>query len=305
MAGVLEELEAAATGVAEKVGPAVVGIGHGWGLGSGVVVADGVVLTNAHNVSDPGVTLIFADGRTAEGHVSGHDIDGDLAVVAVDTAGVTPVEWAEGGTRLGAAVLALANPGGRGLRVTLGTVAAVGRTFRGPRGRRVTGTIEHTAPMVKGSSGGPLVDASGRLVGLNTNRLGEGFYAALPADEDLRRRVDALSRGESPVRPHLGVGLVPGRAARQIRRAAGLPDRDGVLIQEVEDGSAAAGAGLRRGDLVVEAAGNAVTTIDDLYQAIDGLGEGQTLALTVVRGADELSVSVTFGAGGTREEGSA
>jgi serine protease Do len=305
MAGVLEELEAATTGVAERIGPAVVGIGQGWGLGSGVVVADGVVLTNAHNVSDPGVTLIFADGRTVEGQVSGHDIDGDLATIAVDTTGVTPVEWAGGPTRIGAAVFALANPGGRGLRVTLGTVAAVNRTFRGPRGRRVTGTVEHTAPMVKGSSGGPLVDAAGRLVGLNTNRLGEGFYAALPADDDLRRRVDALSRGESPVRPHLGVGLVPGRAARQIRRAAGLPDRDGILIQEVEEGSPADNAGLRRGDLIVDAGGTAVTSIDDLYQAVDGLGADQSLALTVVRGADELSVSVTFGAGAAREEGSA
>ena len=305
--GVLEDLEAAATGVAERIGPAVVGVGEGWGLGSGVVVADGVVLTNAHNVHDPGVTLIFADGRTATGQVAGADIDGDLATISVDTAGITPVEWAgaDAAARIGSSVFALANPGGRGLRVTLGAVAAVGRTFRGPRGRRVTGTIEHTAPMVKGSSGGPLVDSAGRLVGLNTNRLGEGFYAALPADDDLRRRVDALSRGESPTRAHLGVGLVPGRAARQIRRAAGLPDRDGVLIQEVEEGSPADNAGLRRGDLVVAAGGNAVTTIDDLYQAIDGLGEGASLALTVVRGADELSVSVTFAGGGAREEGSA
>ncbi len=303
--GVLEELESATVAIAERVGPAVVGLGAGWGLGSGVVVADGVVLTNAHNVSDPGVTLIFADGRTVEGQVSGHDIDGDLATIAVDTAGVTPVEWADGPTRLGAAVFAVANPGGRGLRVTLGSVAAVGRTFRGPRGRRVTGTIEHTAPMVKGSSGGPLLDSAGKLVGLNTNRLGEGFYAALPADEDLRRRVDALSRGESPVRPHLGVGLVPGRAARHIRRAAGLPDRDGILIQEVEDASPAANAGLRRGDLIVAAGGAPVTSIDDLYQAVDGLGAGAALALTVVRGADELAVSVTFAGGGAREEGSA
>ena len=303
--GVLEELENATVGVAERVGPAVVGIGAGWGLGSGVVVADGVVLTNAHNVSDPGVTLIFADGRTAQGQVSGHDIDGDVATIAVDTAGVTAVEWASTPARVGASVFALANPGGRGLRVTLGSVASVGRTFRGPRGRRVTGTVEHTAPMVKGSSGGPLVDSSGRLVGLNTNRLGEGFYAALPADEDLRRRVDALSRGESPARPHLGVGLVPGRAARHIRRAAGLPDRDGVLIQEVEDASPAANAGLRRGDLIVQAGGSAVTTIDDLYQAVDDLGPGEALTLGVVRGAEELSVSVTFAAGGAREEGTA
>jgi len=303
--GVLEELESATAGVADRVGPAVVGIGHGWGQGSGVVVADGVVLTNAHNVSDPGVTLIFSDGRTVQGQVSGHDIDGDLATVAVDTSGITPVEWADSPARPGAAVFALANPGGRGLRVTLGSVAAVNRTFRGPRGRRVTGTVEHTAPMVKGSSGGPLVDASGRLVGLNTNRLGEGFYAAIPAGEDLRRRVDALSRGESPVRPHLGVGLVPGRAARHIRRAAGLPDRDGVLIQEVEDGSPAAHAGLRRGDLIVAAAGSPVTTVDDLYQAVDGLGAGDALALSLVRGAEELSVSVSFAAGGAREEGTA
>ncbi len=305
MPGVLEELEQATVEVAERIGPAVVGIGHGWGQGSGVVVADGVVLTNAHNVSDPGVTLVFADGRSVTGQVSGHDIDADVATIAVDTTGVTPVEWAGGPTRVGASVFALANPGGRGLRVTLGTVAAVGRTFRGPRGRRVTGTLEHTAPMAKGSSGGPLVDSAGRLVGLNTNRLGEGFYAALPADEDLRRRIDALSRGESPVRPHLGVGLVPGRAARHIRRAAGLPDRDGVLIQEVEDASPAANAGLRRGDLIVAAGGSPVKTIDDLYQAVDGLGPGDALGLGVVRGAEELSVSVTFGGGGAREEGSA
>ena len=306
MPGVLEELENATVEVAERVGPSVVGIGAGWGLGSGVVVADGVVVTNAHNVHGGEVAVTFADGRTAGGQLSGADVDGDLAAIAVDTAGVTPVEWVGSGAaaRVGSAVFAVANPGGRGLRVTLGSVAAVGRSFRGPRGRKVTGTIEHTAPMAKGSSGGPLVDAGGRLVGLNTNRLGEGFYAALPADDDLRSRVDALSRGESPARPHLGVGLVPGRAARHIRRAAGLPDRDGVLIQEIEEGSPADRAGLRRGDLIVKAGGAAVTGIDDLYQAIDGLGDGQSLALDVVRGADELSVSVTF-AGATREEGSA
>lgn len=306
MAGVLEELEEATTRVADRIGPAVVGVGQGWGLGSGVVVADGVVLTNAHNVHDNEVAVTFADGRTVKGQLSGADVDGDLAAIAVDTAGVTPVEWAgtEGAARIGSSVFALANPGGRGLRVTLGTVAAVGRTFRGPRGRRVTGTVEHTAPMAKGSSGGPLVDGAGRLVGLNTNRLGEGFYAALPADEELQRRVDALSRGESPARPHLGVGLVPGRAARHIRRAAGLPDRDGVLIQEVQGDSPADKAGLRRGDLVVGALGVPVTTIDDLYQAIDGLGAGASLALTVVRGTEELAVGVTF-TGGAREEGSA
>jgi serine protease Do len=302
---ILQEVEAAATGVAQSAGGAVVGIGRGWGLGSGVVVGDGLVLTNAHNVQtdDPDVT--FAYGRTASGHLAGVDVDGDLAVIRVDTTGATPITWTPEAVTpaVGAVVFGLANPGGRGLRVTLGLVSAVGRGFRGPRGRRVTGTIEHTAPLVRGSSGGPIVDLDGRLVGLNTNRLGEGFYAAIPADADLKSRVDALARGESPRRRHLGIGLVPGRAARHLRRSVGLPERDGVLVREVDPEAPAGRAGVRQGDLIVDAAGRPVTRIDDLYAALDGLGDDESLTLGIVRGADELSVSVTFGA--SREEGSA
>ena len=93
-------------------------------------------------------------------------------------------------------VFALSNPGGRGLRVTFGFVSGIERTFRGPRGRRITGSLEHTAPLLPGSSGGPVLNAGGQLLGINTNRLGEGFYLAIPADEALRGRVDALARGE-------------------------------------------------------------------------------------------------------------
>jgi serine protease Do len=302
---VLDELEQAVADVAGRAGPAVVGIGQGWGLGSGVVIGDGLVLTNAHNVHGQEVAITFADGRTATGQPAGADVDGDLAVIRVDTDGTTPVPWEPEAVapRIGSAVFALANPGGRGLRTTLGQVSSVGQAFRGPRGRRVTGTIEHTAPMARGSSGGPVLDSSGRLLGINTNRLGDGFYAAIPADAELRARVDALTRGESPTRRSLGVGVLPGRAARHLRRSVGLPDRDGVLVQVVEDGSPGARAGLRRGDLIVAAGARPVATIDDLHQALDTLADGQSLPLTVVRGTDELAVSVTFGA--TREEGEA
>ena len=118
----------------------------------------------------------------------------------------------------------MSNPGGRGLRVSFGTVSGVGRTFRGPRGRRIAGALEHTAPLGRGSSGGPLVDAEGRLVGINTHRLGEGFYLALPAGAALKTRVDALARGESASRVQLGVGLAPSHVARRLRRSVGLPD---------------------------------------------------------------------------------
>src|ERR687885_2480155 len=92
--GLLEEVQGAATAVAEQAGSAVVGIGRGWGLGSGVVVGEGLVLTNAHNVQSEAPDVTFADGRTASGHLAGVDVDGDLAVIRVDTAGATPIQWA-------------------------------------------------------------------------------------------------------------------------------------------------------------------------------------------------------------------
>lgn len=302
---VFTQLQEATAAVAAKIGPSVVGIGHGWGRGSGVVVGDGLVLTNAHNLHDDEVAVSFGDGRTVTAAVAGVDVDGDLAVLSTDTSGAPPVEWADGEPAVGTVVFALANPGGRGLRTTLGQVSSVGRSFRGPRGRRVTGSVEHTAPMAKGSSGGPVVDSSGRLLGVNTNRLGEGFYLALPADGELRARVEALSRGEPTSRVYLGVGLLPGRAARQLRRSVGLPDRNGLLVREVQVDSPAGRAGLRQGDLIVEADGTAITTVDDMYEVLEGLGEGSTLTVGVVRGADELTVTVSFGPGGAREEGSA
>ncbi len=293
----LDEVQAAVRAVAASAGPAVVGIGRGWGLGSGVVVNDGVVLTNAHNVRGGEVAVSFGQGGQAvEGQVAGVDVDGDLAVLNVATAGVTPLVWDDTAPELGAVVFGLANPGGRGLRVTMGMVSALGQAFRGPRGRRVTGSVEHTAPLARGSSGGPVVDAHGHFLGLNTNRLGEGFYAAIPADGDLRSRVDALARGESASPRHLGVGLVPGRAARHLRRSVGLPDRDGVLVQVVQDDSPAARAGLRRGDLITEAGGRPVTSVDDLHSVVDGLADGDAFSLSVVRGAEDLTVSVDFGA---------
>ena len=282
--GALDEVAAAIASVAGQVGPSVVGVGQKWATGSGIVVGDGQVLTNAHNVRGGSVTVVFADGRVAEGTLSGSDIEGDLAVVAVDTQGAAALSFAPDGTDVGAPVFALANPRGRGVRTTFGFVSATGRAFRGPRGRRVTGSIEHTAPMGRGSSGGPIVDGQGRLLGINTNRLGDGFYLAIPADGDLRTRIDALSRGESPAHARLGVGLAPSHVARHLRRAVGLDERDGLLVRAVDEDSPADRAGLRRGDLLVEAGGRPLTSPDDLYEALDGAGEDAPLTLRVVGG---------------------
>jgi serine protease Do len=292
---ILDEIQAGIAGLAESAGASVVGIGQRWGAGSGIVLGEGRVLTNAHNVRGDEVTVTFADGRTAQGRVAGRDIDGDLAVIDVDTGGAAALPWADGApATIGAPVFALANPGGRGLRVTFGFVSGVDRSFRGPRGRRITGSVEHTAPLLPGSSGGPVVTAEGQLIGINTNRLGEGFYLAIPADEALRGRVDALGRGEFSTPPRLGVALAPGHVARRLRRAVGLPDREGLLIREVTEDSPAARAGLTQGDLIVGAGGQPVRTLDDLFDALQAAGEG-TVELSVVRGTEERAIQVSLG----------
>src|SRR5215213_2933673 len=117
--------------VAERVGPSVVGLGRGWGHGSGIVIGDGQVLTSAHNLRREEVTVSFQDGRRARAEVAGTDLD--LAVLAVDTGDAPAVRWEPAeAPGIGTPVVALANPGGRGLRATLGFVSSGERSFRGP-----------------------------------------------------------------------------------------------------------------------------------------------------------------------------
>jgi S1-C subfamily serine protease len=292
--GVLDEIQGEIQRVADQAGKAVVGVGQRWGVGSGVVLGKDQILTNAHNVRGEEVTITLPDGQTATGGVLGHDIDGDLAVIGVQTGDLAAIEWASDGTPgIGTPVFALSNPGGRGLRVTVGFVTGVERSFRGPRGRRITGSIEHDAPLLPGSSGGPIVTAEGRLVGLNTHRLGEGFYIAIPADDSLRARVDVLARGESKGRVRLGVGVAPSDVARHMRRAVGLPDADGLLIRLVEDDSPASRAGLAQGDLIVQAAGQPVRGMDDLFQGLERAGD--VIELVILRGSEERTVQVQLG----------
>jgi serine protease Do len=295
----LDELQSAITAVTDRVSPAVVAVGSRQ-RGSGVVFADGKVLTNAHNVRGDEVTVTFADGRSTRGRLAGIDVDGDLAVIDADTAGTPALEWADGSAvGPGTVVFGASATQGAGARVTFGTVSAVARAFRGPGGRRIAGSLEHTAPMAPGSSGGPIVDADGRLLGLNTNRLGEGFYLALPADASLRQRVDGLSRGESARRPRLGVAVAPAHVARRLRRSVGLPERDGLLVRGVEDGSPAARAGIQEGDLIVAAAGQDVTDADALFDALASAGE--SFEVRILRGSDERTVAI----GGTAATGEA
>lgn len=285
----LDDISAAIRSVHDTAGSAVVGIGRGI-RGSGIVVGDGRVLTNAHNLRGDEVTVSFRDGRTARGTVRGVDPDGDLAVIEVDTTGAAAAVWADAEAGVGDVVFGLAATGAGAPRVTAGFVSAVEQTFRGPGGSRIGGVLEHTAPLAPGSSGGPLVDAAGRVVGINTNRIGEGFYLARPVDAAVRERIDALGRGESVERPRLGIAVAPPHVARRLRASVGLSDRVGLLVRGVEEGSPAARAGIREGDLLVEAADRPLDAPDVLPSVL--AERGLPIDLKIVRGDEERTVSV-------------
>jgi serine protease Do len=281
--------------IAIQVGASVVGLGQGARGGSGVIVEPGRVLTLARNLRGDEVTVAFAGGRSERGRLAGGDPDRGVALLEVSTGDAPVASWSEGpAPSIGAPVFALADPAGRGLRVTAGAVASAPQSLRGPRGRMLEGLIEHTAPLPRGSAGGPLLDADGGLLGLNAVRTAYGLILALPTAA-LRERLGELAAGEQAGQRRLGVAVVPPRVARRLRRAVGLPERDGVHVRAVEQDSAAARAGVERGDLITALAGREVDSIDSLFAALDATALGAPAQLRVVRGAEERELEVVLG----------
>lgn len=290
-----EELEAAAAAANKRGLASVVGIGSRWPSGSGFVLAAGVVVTSAHNIHGESPRVHFPDGSVREATAVNTDRVGDLAVLEVSTEGLSPANFAKADPELGTPIFALANPGGRGLRLSFGVVSGKGGEFRGPGGHPITGGFEHTAPLPHGSSGGPVLNFAGDVLGINTKRQGEGLYAALRADDALRLRLEGLGKGEAAVRAYLGVGLLPGEVARRLRAAVGLPERNGVLVQHIDDEGPAAKAGVRKGDLLSKAGGAELSRASDLHRVLATAKPGDSIQLELLRGMEELTVEATLG----------
>lgn len=291
----MSDLSTTIRSVADAASASVVRIHGGRHRGGprtvGVIIDTDRILTNAHGVPGEGEVLVrFADGNTATATVSGRDHEGDLAVLEVATGERPALPWAEAAPDLGDVVVAVV-PTRDGVRATHGTVSSTGRRFRGPGGRPIDDGVEHTAPLARGSSGSPILDGDGRLLGLNTHRT-EPFYLAIPVGERLRERAERLGRGEAPTRRHLGIAVAPPHVAAKLRGAVGLAPRSGVLVRGVEEDGPAAAAGIERGDLLVAAGDAALSSPDDLFVVLADAPE--TISLTVVRGEEERQVTVSF-----------
>jgi len=296
-AGVVGGLPEQLKKVANYAGRSLVRVGRHGGRGSGLVVFDNLVLTCAHNLRGPQVSVTFSDGQVRQASLKGVDPENDLAVVEVDTAGAAPASWEPEGVQveLGQPIFAANLRPGGALRVAAGAVCASPVSFRGPQGSLVSDAFEHTAPVGQGCSGGPALDDQARLVGLNVLRLEDGFYVALRADAKLRAKVERLAQGESPRRRRLGVGLVPSATATRMRAAVGLAPQEGALVREVVPDSPAAKAGLRRGDLVIAIGDRLVRSPDELSLALEALpDEAQVVAMRVLRGTEELELTLSW-----------
>ena len=230
----VQDLQDTIAGGGGRVGPSVVGLGRGWGLGSGVVIGDGQVLTAAQNLRREELTVVFADGGRETAAPGGVDPDLGLAVLSVPTGDRPAVTWEPAGEPgIGAAVMALANPGGRGLRATLGFVSSEARSFRGPRGRRVRGDRAHRP-------------APARVVRQPARRL---------CRQPARHQQHPARRRPDPRRPRERGGTRADRSARTRRGARPAPARRGGRAAARGAPHAACGRPARARGLLVRAVG--------------------------------------------------
>jgi S1-C subfamily serine protease len=267
------------------------------GAGSAVVFTnDGFLLTNAHVVgrAEAGQAA-FADGSTAPFRVVGSDPLSDLAVLRADGATPVPARLGEASLlRVGQLVVAVGNPLGLAGTITAGVVSAVGRslpTRAGDNVRIVDDVIQTDAALNPGNSGGALVVASGEVVGINTAVAGVGVGLAIPINAITRQIIATLMAEGRVRRAYLGVAGTPAPLPPPL--AARLDQKTGLRIQQVVSEGPAERAGLREGDLLLSANGEAVISAQTLQRLMLGAAIGQPLALTVLRSDALVDVIAT------------
>ena len=275
-------------------------------LGSGVIVSsNGYILTNNHVVVDDRdvaadeVMVTLSGGREYPATVVGRDARTDVALLKIDAVDLPYLPIANSDQlRVGDVVFAIGNPFGLEQTVSMGIVSATGRSRLGILGSQgYEDFIQTDASINPGNSGGALVDAKGRLVGLNTaifsrtgGNIGIGF--AIPVNMARFIMENLIERGIVP-RGYLGVQISD--LDRDLAEAFNLPNTDGVLIENVMEGHPAEMAGLRRGDVVVAVNDRPVREVSELRLMIAQLMPGTTAELTVIREEEEIRVPVVLG----------
>ena len=283
--------------VTERVGPAVVRVETGpgapnarqrGGLGSGIVISpDGLVLTNSHVVgSSKQIRLRDQEGIVTDARVLGVDADTDLALLRAD--GARDLRYASLGNskslRRGQLVVAIGNPLGFESTVTAGIVSALGRSIRSVSGRTIEDVIQTDAALNPGNSGGPLVSTAAEVIGINTAIINgaQGICFAV-ASNTAQFVLSEIIRHGYVRRGYIGVAGQTAPIPRRHAVTAGVDNKMGALLAQIEPDSPAALAGLLPGDVVVKLDGVDINGVDDLVRALDRDRIDRTFAIDVLR----------------------
>ena len=296
MSNVLTELSAALATAVSQADSGIVRVEGRRRLGATGIVwsAEGLILTANHVVrQDEGLNVGLPDGSRVAASLVGRDPSTDLAVLKAEASGLTPLT--EGNKQelgVGNLVLALGRPG-RTVQATLGIVSALGEGWRTRLGGQIDRYLQTDVVMYPGFSGGPLVDAAGQLIGLNTSALGRGVSLTIPAST-LARVADALQAHGRVQRGYLGVSTQRVHLPDELK--AELEQKRGLLVVSVEKDSPAAKAGLTMGDTLVSFADNAVQSHDDLLALLAGDVVGTAVSAKFVRGGQVHTTEITVAA---------
>ena len=301
----LDAYSQAVTRAVDLVGPSVVTVEIGrdtsrrglGGQGSGFVVApDGLILTNSHVVHKARIIHVsLSDGRRLPAELIGEDPDTDLAVIRASESGLASLTLGDSrAIRVGQLVIAIGNPLGFSATVTAGVVSALGRSLRSRSGRLMDDIIQTDAALNPGNSGGPLVNARGEVIGVNTAVISgaQGLCFAIAANT-AQFVVGRLIRDGRIRRSYVGVAGQNTPIARQIVRFYNLPASSGILVVTIEPDSPAARSTLREGDIIVALDGHDVSGIDQLHRLLTEDRIGKTTTLTVIRQTQKLEIDVT------------
>jgi len=263
---------------------------------TGVHWRDGLVVTTNGTVRrDRDITVTLPSGKRIEASLQGRDPSTDVAVLRVAT-GVLPVATLgdAGALRPGNLVLALARLDDTGARAAFGAVSVVGGAWRPWGGGEIDRLILSDVNLYPGFGGGPLVDPSGQVLGINSGRLSRPYATTLPA-ETVNRVIEQLASRGYVRRGYLGATMQPVELQQQLRSRLGLDRGGALLVVSIEpDGPSAAG-GLLVGDVIMAIAGRPVGEPEDVLKALDGDTVGRTLPLELVRGGRLEQVEVLIG----------
>ena len=263
---------------------------------SGIVWSeDGLIVTANHVVEqDEEITVGLPDGRTVPATLVGRDPGSDLALLQAEATGLTPAPRSETPARIGHFVLAVGRPGPSGPMASFGVVSLVGGAWRTPQGGTVEGFVRADVAMLPGFSGGPLVDARGTVLGLNSSTLGRGGGLTVPAAA-IDKVVESLRTHGKVRRGFLGIGAQAARLPAALVAAHNLAREQGLLIVSVEPESPAERDGLLIGDVIVALDGETIAEVEELQDRLTGDRVGRALPVRVIRAGAPHELRVTVG----------